>query len=64
MSSCWDLREWVRSAEEQNIIELVEGADPALEIGALTELTYRTRRKPALIFDNIRGYKPGFRVLT
>ncbi len=64
MNTSWDLREWIRLAEERDIIKLVEGADPVLEIGALTELMYRSRRKPAVLFDNIQGYKPGFRLIT
>ncbi|MEM0158858.1 MAG: UbiD family decarboxylase [Thermoplasmataceae archaeon] len=58
-----DLREFISRLRELNIIRDVEGADTYLEIGALTDLNAKSNRY-ALLFDRIKGYKEGFRVLT
>ncbi|HLH59289.1 MAG TPA: UbiD family decarboxylase [Streptosporangiaceae bacterium] len=41
----------------------VRQADPRLEVGAITDLNAK-REKHVLLFDEIRGYRPGFRILT
>jgi 4-hydroxy-3-polyprenylbenzoate decarboxylase len=64
VTSYLDLREWLSRCVERNIVEFVDGADPVLEIGALTEHMYHTVRKPVLVFNNILGYKPGYRLMT
>lgn len=58
-----DLRNWIQRAEEIGELEIVEGADWNLEIGALT-LINSAKRGKALLFDRISGYRKGFRVLT
>ena len=62
-ASAFDLRAWIEKARDQGQLRDVEGADPRLEVGAITELNAK-RRGPALLFDNFPGYRPGFRVLT
>ena len=43
----------------------MNGADPQLEIGALTILSARQgKSNPALLFDQIKGHKKGFRILS
>lgn len=59
-----DLRQWLVAAEEAGQLQVVTGADVSLEIGAASQLNYRRQRPRALLFDQIRGYRPGQRVLT
>jgi 4-hydroxy-3-polyprenylbenzoate decarboxylase len=42
----------------------VRGAHWDLELGGIAELSYRRELPPALLFDEIVGYRPGLRVLT
>jgi 4-hydroxy-3-polyprenylbenzoate decarboxylase len=58
-----DLREYLRQAEAAGELERVSGADPNLEIGALYELSLREFYPPVLLFENIKGCDPNFRVL-
>ena len=46
-------------------LKRVNGADWNLEIGTMAELIYRERSGtiPALLFDRIKGYPEGFRIL-
>ncbi|MCL4518354.1 MAG: UbiD family decarboxylase [Thaumarchaeota archaeon] len=44
-------------------IKEVKEADWNLEIGAVTDLNAKSRG-PALLFDNVKGYPKGYRVLT
>ncbi len=59
-----DLREFLKKAEELGQVNKVEGADWNLEIGAITELQLSIPDAPLLLFDKIKGYKPGYRVVT
>ena len=58
-----DLREFLRLAEETGELVVIEEADPHLEIGALYELSLEHAHPPVLLFDRIKGYPPGYRVL-
>ena len=58
-----DLREWLALVEGIGELAVVEGADWNLEIGALSELNYRRKPYPALLFDRVKDYAPGFRLL-
>ncbi|MBI4332001.1 MAG: UbiD family decarboxylase [Chloroflexi bacterium] len=58
-----DLRAFIIQLEALNELKVVEGADWNLEIGAITELSDE-RNGPALLFDHIKGYPPGYRVAT
>jgi 4-hydroxy-3-polyprenylbenzoate decarboxylase len=42
----------------------VEGAEREEEIGGIVDIYQRKMGRPALLFDNIPGYQPGFRVLA
>src|SRR5689334_9385910 len=58
-----DLREFIAELDDMNEIRIVENADWDLELGTICELNYE-RQGPALLFDNIKGYPKGYRVLT
>ncbi|MBI2953750.1 MAG: UbiD family decarboxylase [Chloroflexi bacterium] len=59
-----DLREWLVEVERLGELQRIEGADWNLEMAGITELVYReASRHPALLFDKIKGYPEGYRVL-
>lgn len=60
-----DLRGWLQEVESIGELEVVKGADWNLEIGGLIELIQRSRpagKVPALLFDEVSGYRPGYRI--
>lgn len=57
-----DLREWIEKVEAMGQLQRVNGADWNLEIGVISEIWGTDA--PALLFDNIKGYPSGYRVLT
>jgi 4-hydroxy-3-polyprenylbenzoate decarboxylase len=60
-----DLRTWLEDVEALGQLQRVRGAHWDLEIGALTELTCtKLATPPALLFEDIPDYPPGYRVLT
>jgi len=59
-----DLREFVDKIRDLGELKLVEGANWDLEIGAVTFLAAQDPNPPALLFDRIEGYSPGYRVLS
>jgi len=59
-----DLRDFIKDVERIGELRKVEGADPDLEIGAITEVAAGSPTCPMLLFDNIKGYPEGYRVLT
>ncbi|MGA3127312.1 MAG: UbiD family decarboxylase [Candidatus Korobacteraceae bacterium] len=59
-----DLREFIDTAASCGDVKQVDGADWDLELGAITEVAASTPSCPLLLFDNIKGYKPGYRVAT
>ena len=59
-----DLRDWLKRVEEIGELQVVTGATAEEDIGMATELLGRTRPSKATIFDEIPGYKKGFRVLS
>ena len=59
-----DLREWLKLVEGLGELGRADGADAHLEIGGITELNAKRTNPPALLFDHIKGYQPGYRVLT
>src|SRR5262249_36455910 len=56
--SQFDLREWLRAADEAGELQRISGADAVLEIGAASELNYRRPHPRAPVFDEITGYRP------
>ena len=59
-----DLRPWLAEVEKLGELRHVDGADWNLELGAISELNVKKAAPPALLFDKIKGYPKGFRVLT
>ena len=57
------LREFMDELDRIGELRVVEGCDWNLEIGTLTELVAE-RWGPALLFDRIKDYAPGLRVLA
>jgi len=58
-----DLRDFITELERSKELERVEGADWDVEIGVVTELCDE-KWGPALLFDKIKGYPPGYRVTS
>ncbi len=58
-----DLRPYLTKLESLKELQTIEGADWDLEIGAITELSDE-RKGPALLFDHIKGYPAGYRVVS
>ncbi len=58
-----DLREFLRLAAATGELRVIEGADPHLEIGALYELSLEHDYPPVLLFDRIKGFPAGRRIL-
>src|SRR3954462_6222088 len=59
-----DLRAWLTEVEKLGELRHVRGADWNLELGAISELNVKKDLPPALLFDEIKGFPQGFRVLT
>src|SRR5687767_13320978 len=59
-----DLRSWIEQIRDLGELREVRGADWNLELGAISELNVKKHLPPALLFDEIKGYPRGFRVLT
>lgn len=60
-----DLRSWLEKVEEMGELKRFDGADWDEEIGIIRFLA-RTKSSdaPTVLFDNIKGYPKGYRVLT
>src|SRR5215831_9525915 len=58
-----DLRRCLEIAEEIGALEVIEGADPHLEMGALYELSLQKPVPPVLLFRKIKGYPDNHRVV-
>ena len=59
-----DLRGLIDDWLANGQMKVVEGADWDLEIGAISEVSGLGQEPPALLFDKIKGYPQGFRVLV
>jgi UbiD family decarboxylase len=61
--SSTDLRSWLRAVEQMGEIERSrEGLN--IELGAIADFNTRLKPTPALMFDKIKDYPAGYRVLT
>src|SRR5436305_14589549 len=58
-----DLRSLIAELDAHGELRTIEGADWNLELGAITEML-ALRDGPALLFDRIKGYPAGYRVLS
>lgn len=59
-----DLRDWIEVADEMGELKTLKNCDWNLEIGAITELVHHKEDGPAVLFDEIKGYPKGYRVLS
>ena len=59
-----DLREWLEGVRSFGELRIVEGAHWNQEIGAVAEVAAQLSPAPAILFDRIRDYPAGRRVLT
>ena len=59
-----DLREWIAAARRLGEVRDVRGATWEEDIGRITEMLHHTDDSPAVLFDEIPGYAPGFRILA
>jgi UbiD family decarboxylase len=58
-----DLRDWLKTVDGMGQLKTVRGASADLEIGVISEINGQ-RRGPVLLFDEIPGFRNGFRILT
>src|SRR4029453_9526011 len=59
-----DLRDYIATLEKLGQLKTIEGASCDLEIGAITEVAAFRKSCPAVLFDSIKGFSKGYRVLT
>ncbi len=64
-----DLRDWLDLVAGYGELKVVKGADWNLELGAITEVFQKpqywpAQARPCLLFDEIKDYPAGFRVLS
>ena len=58
------MREFIDRVDALGALRRVDNADPAFEIGGITEVAAGQPECPALLFDSIKGFPRGFRVFT
>lgn len=59
-----DLRHWLKKIDQAKQLKTIIGASWELEIGCLSALNARQPDCPGLLFDHIKDYPAGFRILT
>ncbi len=60
-----DLRTWIRRVDEMGELLRLEGADWNLEIGCIEEVvSQKAGKRPALLFDKIKDYPEGYRIVA
>jgi UbiD family decarboxylase len=58
-----DLRTWLNEVDNLGQLMTVEGTHWDLELSTLTEIiNQRSKSRPAILFDRIKDYPPGYRV--
>lgn len=62
MTAFPDLRAYLARVSEIGELREVHGADLKSEIGSITEITAWSPEHPMLLFDDIPGVQPGFRI--
>ncbi len=58
-----DLREWLAQAERLGEVRIVRGANWQEDIGLAAEAVLRAENGPCVVFEDIQGCPPGFRLL-
>src|SRR5437867_8555207 len=59
-----DLRDWIALIESAGELRKVRGADSDVELGTIVDQYQRRMELTALLFDEIKGYPRGYRVLA
>lgn len=59
-----DLREWLELVDAIGELRHVKGASSEEDIGAITEMLDHNENSPCVLFDEIKNFKPGYRVLA
>ena len=59
-----DLREWIQEFDKMGELRYAEGVDWNLELGAISDVSLHKFGSPAIIFQKIKGYEEGGRVLV
>ena len=59
-----DLREFITLVEKLGALRRIVGADPQFEVGGITEVAASLPDCPALLFQQLKGLAPGFRIFT
>jgi len=59
-----DLREFIARVNQVGELQQVDGADWDLEIGRISEIETESASPRLLLFDNIKGHEPGYRVAS
>src|SRR5439155_1421340 len=59
-----DLRDWIALMDCAGGLRKGRGADSDVELGVIVDQYQRRMELPALLFDEIKGYPKGFRVLA
>ena len=60
-----DLRDWLQDVEKHGELKQIDGVDCDLEMSGIAEILAgeASVHNPVLLFDNVPGYKKGFRTL-
>ncbi|MPY68960.1 MAG: UbiD family decarboxylase [Alphaproteobacteria bacterium] len=58
-----DMREWIKEAEKLGEVRVVDGLSWESDIGEVAEVVLHDENAPCIIFDNVQGCPPGFRML-
>jgi len=58
------LRDWLETVDKMGELKRIDGADWNLEIGSILDPEVRGEDTSVLLFDNIKGYPEGNRILT
>jgi 4-hydroxy-3-polyprenylbenzoate decarboxylase len=59
-----DLRSWIAQMQAVGEVITVKGAERENEIGGIVDLAMRKMGRPAVLFEDIPGYAPGFRIVA
>ena len=59
-----DLREWLAAVEENGDLKHVTGANWHTDIGQVVEVMCHDEGTPSVLFDEVEGCPPGFRILV
>jgi 4-hydroxy-3-polyprenylbenzoate decarboxylase len=58
------LRSWLKQADDLGELRTIDGADWDLEIGGVADIVTERGSSPAVLFDSIKNYPKGYRVLV